>query len=220
MVKKLRVPDAPGGIRFCTVCNDFLPVGEFPLGPRRYSCKKHMWATAGKKAKAKRMADTNKRILFRLWGKCYDDSQRFSNAWRTVNDTGTHKNHAHVAITQREIEQLLCTATDYSSSGVYANPMGIARQIAVVPVNPNETLSLSNAALVPNTVKRQLFRAWKLDGLEGYTNTFHAVESSSKSVFLPSREQIKKMQSAMNLILESECVRDTVLPGSGCTLSD
>jgi len=64
MAKKLRVPDAPGGIRFCTACDNFLPVGEFPLGPRRYLCKTHMWATAGKKAKAKRMADANKIFFF------------------------------------------------------------------------------------------------------------------------------------------------------------
>jgi hypothetical protein len=206
MVKKLRVPDAPGGIRFCTSCDNFLPVSEFPLGPRRYSCKMHMWATAGKKAKAKRMADTNKRIMFRLWGKAYDDSKRFNRAWRTLDDVdGRPTNHAFIAITQREIEQLLCTATDYSSMAVYDQPMEFARRIAVVPVNPKEVLSLSNAALVPNTVKRQLLRSWKLDGLEGYTNLFHeaecSVESSTNCVFRPSQEQIEMMQSTMNSIL-------------------
>jgi hypothetical protein len=202
MVKKLlRVPDAPGGIRFCVACDSFLLVSEFPLGPRRYTCKKHTWETTGKKAKAKRLADTNKRILFRLWGKAYDDSKRFSR-WRTLVESQP-RNQAHVSITQHEIEQLLYTATDYSSREVYDNPMKFARRIAVVPVNPKEILSLSNAALVPNTVKRELFRAFKLGGLQGYSCAFSEAERSTKSVFHPSREQIKLMQSTMNSILES-----------------
>jgi hypothetical protein len=208
--KKLRVPDAPGGVRFCTVCTNFLPVGEFKQGTRRYTCKKHSWATVGKKSKAKRMADTNKRILTRLWEKAYDDSKRFSPAWRTLEDgTAQSENHAHVKITQREIEQLLFTATDYSSKEVYDNPMEFAKRIAVVPVNPTEVLSLSNASLVPSPVKRRLFRAFKLDGLAGYNNVFAEAEQSTKSgVFVPSLEQIKTMKSAMNSILEAGRARD------------
>jgi hypothetical protein len=201
MVKKLRVPDAPGGVRFCTVCDRFLPVDEFPSGPRRYSCKKHMWATAGKRAKAKRMADTNKMILFRLWGKAYDDSKRFHCARRTLDDTDTQPmNHAHISITQLEIEQLLYTATDYFSTAVYDHHREFAKRIAVVPVNPKEVLSLCNAALVPTTVKRQLFRAWKLDDLEGYNNLFLESERSTNSIFRPSQEQIEVMQSMMKSI--------------------
>ncbi|KAJ1464793.1 hypothetical protein T484DRAFT_3050065 [Baffinella frigidus] len=199
MAKKLRVPDAPGGIRFCTVCDSFLPVGEFPLGPRRYSCKKHMWATGGQRAKAKRMADTNKMILFRLWGKAYDDSKRFQPAWRTLDDTDQAMNHANISITQREIEQLLCIAAKNSSMAVYDHLQASqARTLAIVPVNPKEVLSLCNAALVPTTVKRQLFRSWKLDGLGGYTNLFQESERSTNSVFRPSPEQIELMQSMMN----------------------
>jgi len=199
MVKKLRVPDAPGGIRFCTACDSFLPVGEFPLGPRRYSCKKHMWATGGKRAKERRMADTNKMILFRLWGKAYDDSKRFQPAWRTLDDTDQAMNHANISITQREIEQLLCIAAKNSSMAVYDHLQASqARTLAIVPVNPKEVLSLCNAALVPTTVKRQLFRSWKLDGLGGYTNLFQESERSTNSVFRPSPEQIELMQSMMN----------------------
>ena len=73
------------------------------------------------------MADTNTRILFRLWGKAYDDSKRFSRAWRTPEDGEAQpKDHANVSITQREIEQLLCTATNYSSKEVYDNPVEFA----------------------------------------------------------------------------------------------
>jgi hypothetical protein len=186
------------------------------MGPRRYLCKKHMWATAGKKAKAKRMADTNKRILCRLWGKAYDDSKRFNRAWGNLDDVDAQpKNRAHISITQREIEQLLCTATNYSSKEVYYSPMEFSRQIAVVPANPKEVLSLSNAALVSNTVKRHLFRAFKLNGLQGYTSAFSNAERSTKNVFLPSQEQIKTIQSALNILLESGGVSDHSSSGGG-----
>jgi hypothetical protein len=213
MAKKLRVPDAPGGIRFCTACDKFRKVSEFPTGPRRFSCKMHMWATAGKKAKAKRMADTNKRIMFRLWGKAYDDCKRLNIAWRTLDDIDAQpKNRAHISITQREIEQLLgmatAMATDYSSTEVQGGPMEFAKGIAVVPVNPKEVLSISNAALVPNTTKRQLFRSWKQDGLEGYINHFHEAESNTKRVFRPSQEQIEWIQSPINSVIGSGCVID------------
>jgi hypothetical protein len=169
-----------------------------------------MWATAGKKAKAKRMADTNKMILFRLWGKAYDDSKRFNRAWRTVDDTEAQSmKHAHISITQREIEQLLYMATNYASMEVYDNHREFAQRIAVVPVNPKEVLSLCNAALVPNTVKRELFRSWKLDGLQGYNNLFQEEsERSTKSVFRPSQGQIETMRSMMNSILQPGYVGD------------
>jgi hypothetical protein len=210
MAKKFRVPDAPGGIRFCTACDNFLPVGDFPLGPRRYSCKKHMWATAGKRAKEKRMADTSKVILFRLWGKAYDDSKRFSQTWRNTDDSeASPVNLAHISIKQREIEQLLHIATQFYSMAVCDNHKEFAKQIAVVPVNPKEILSLCNAALVPNTVKRRLFRSWKLNGLEGYNNLFQEEsERSTNSVFRPSEEQVETMQSTMNSILQPGSVGD------------
>jgi hypothetical protein len=217
MVTQLRIPDAPGGIRFCTVCDTFLPVSKFPLGPRRYSCKMHMWLTTGKKAKAKRMSDTSKRITFRLWGKAYDDSKRFNRAWKTQDNVdGQPRNHAYISITQREIEQLLDTATDYASMSVCDHPMEFAKRFAVVPVDPKEVLSLYNAALVPSTVKRQLFRSWKLDGLDGYTKLFHEAKISTKSVFQPSQEQLEMMQSTMNSILLSGCARIHSVPKHVC----
>jgi hypothetical protein len=212
MAKKLRVPDAPGGIRFCTACDGFRKVSEFPTGPRRYSCKMHMWATAGKKAKAKRMADTNKRIMFRLWGKAYDDCKRLNIAWGTLDDIDAQpKNRAHISITQREIEQLLGMATamgtDFSTE-VQGDPMEFAKRIAVVPVNPKEVLSIFNAALVSNTVKRQLFRSWKLDGLEGYIHNFQEAVSKTRRVFRPSQEQIEWIQTPIESIIGSDCVSD------------
>lgn len=198
----LRRIDTPGPLRFCVACNNVLTVDASPREPRRNTRKNHGTTTA-QKAKAERMRDTNQRIAYRLWGKAYGDSKRFICAWKSIDGATVHTTmKGHVAITLCEIEQLLHAATDYPSREVYDNPMEFARRITVVPRNPKEVLSLANAALVTNTVKRKLFRAFKLDGLQGYTTALSEAQRGSGNVFLPNREQLKTIQSKMNLLLE------------------
>jgi hypothetical protein len=203
MVKTpLQIPDALEGLRVCVACNNLLSVATPPWEPPRYTCKTHGTSTA-QKAKAKRMRDTNQRIVYRLWGKAYGDSKRFSCVWKSLDGARVHTTmQGHVAITLCEIEQLLRAATDYPSKEVYDNPMEFAKRITVVPRNPKEVLSLKNAVLVTNTVKRKLFRGFKLDGLQGYANALSEAQRGSKTVFLPTRKQIKTIQSKMNLLLE------------------
>jgi hypothetical protein len=160
------------------------------------------------------LSDPKTRILSRLWNKAYDDAARW-RACRTLQaGEAQPKEHANVAITQREIGHLLlCTSTDFSVTGMLSdNPLRIARHIAIVPVNPTEVLSLANAALVSDTLKRQLFRAFKLGGLEGYTKSILQAEKNSKSVFIPSQEQIQLMQPLTNSSLAGGCTSD---PSSG-----
>jgi hypothetical protein len=203
MVKPpLRVPDAPGGLRFCVACNNILSVDAFPRETRRNTRKNHGTTTA-QKAKAERMRDTNQRIAYRLWGKAYGDSKRFICAWKSIDGATVHTTmKGHVAITLCEIEQLLRAATDYPSEEMYENPMDFAKRITVVPRNPRKILSFDNAVLVMNTVKRKLFRAFKLEGLQGYTNALSGAQRNSRNVFIPNREQIKTMQSQMNILLD------------------
>ena len=203
--------------RFCTACDCWLLVSEFATGPRRYSCKKHQWLNAGKKAKAKRLASIAKRLLFRIWGTAYDDSKRFSGTWKTLQDDEAHpKNRAHIDIKQIEIEQLLSQATNYHSKEVYDNPMEFARRVAILPRNPEQMLSFDNAAVVTNILKRRLFRAWKLGGSEAYTSEFIKAAISDKNVFVPSREQLKTMETAMNVLIDSGGVLDnSIIEGGG-----
>ncbi|KAJ1466457.1 hypothetical protein T484DRAFT_2478116 [Baffinella frigidus] len=204
--KPLRAPDAPGepygSVR---TCDNFLSVDVSPREPRRYSCKHHGTSTA-QKAKAKRMRETNQRIVYRLWGKACGDSKRFICAWKSLD--GAVRVHTtmqgHVSITLCEIEQLLCAATDYPSREVYDSPMEFVRRITVVPRNPKQ-LYHSLTLLVTNTVKRKLFRAFKLDGLQGYTNALSEARRGSRNVFLPTLEQLTTMQSAMNTLLQAGC---------------
>lgn len=54
-----------------------------------------------------------------------------------------------------------------------------------------------------NIVKHQLFRAFKLGGVAGYTSALSEAQCGSSNVFIPTQEQIKTMQAAMNILLET-----------------
>ena len=60
--KLTAVPDR-NGVRFCRVCNEFLPIYAFPTGQRRYTCKTHLWMRVGIKAQKKLLAKPGKKLL-------------------------------------------------------------------------------------------------------------------------------------------------------------
>ena len=67
------VPDH-NGVRFCRVCNAFLPLSMFPKGHRRYTCRPHLWQRIGKKArKAAYKAAPRRRLLASIWTRCWKD---------------------------------------------------------------------------------------------------------------------------------------------------
>ena len=209
-----RIPDAPGGIRFCLACDKWIPVIEFPRGTRRHCCKRHSWANSGRKARARQLADTNKRILFRLWGKCYSDSARFSFAWRASEDSACQPNtrKSRVAITQAEVEQMLTFgAADYSSKEVSENPVQFAKSLAIVPVDCDKIISLCNAALVSNCVKRKLFLDWKIGGCQMYSESLREAHMHTKNAFIPTQDQLNLMRSKLNCVLESTGVQDSCM---------
>lgn len=67
------VPDH-NGVRFCRVCNAFLPLRMFPKGHRRYTCRPHLWQRVGKKARqAAYKAAPRRRLLASIWTRCWKD---------------------------------------------------------------------------------------------------------------------------------------------------
>ena len=155
-LKRPRVPDPPGGVRFCVRCEDFIPVEQFPSGIRRYLCKLHMWTTSGKRSKAKRLSDPRKHALSKMWGRCYDDSKQFKQK--------------RIDIKQDEIDELL-KQFEYVQDEIddEGSPYEvIPHEIAIVPVEPTKMLSKSNAALVEATTRKALMRQLKNMGTEGY----------------------------------------------------
>ena len=67
------VPDHEG-VRFCRVCNAFLPLSMFPKGHRRYTCRPHLWQRIGKKARqAAYRAMPRRKLLASIWTRCWKD---------------------------------------------------------------------------------------------------------------------------------------------------
>jgi hypothetical protein len=196
-----RVPDPEGG-RYCTTCRDWLPVENFPSGKRRYCCKMHRWERFGKLAKRKHMANTENKLLFALWVKAYSDSKLFKPIWEDAPTKPGSSNTMRVNISQKEIEQLLhCMVKTFHITStmctMYKDLVEFGKRTAIVPISPEEIVSLENAALVPSTVKRQLLKAFRLDGLEGYTRTLRIAQTQTNIVFRPSTEQLCEMQHTL-----------------------
>jgi hypothetical protein len=75
--KLTAMPDC-NGVRFCRVCNEFLPIYAFPTGQRRYTCKTHLWIRVGIKSQKKLFAKPRKKLFSSIWNICYKDGQRLA----------------------------------------------------------------------------------------------------------------------------------------------
>ena len=191
----LRIPD-PEGSRYCTTCKAWLPVEKFPGGPRRYCCKLHRWEKFGKQAKRKHMKNTENQLLFKLWVKAYSDSKLFKSVW---DDAPTNQESSNtvalVNISQKEIKKLLQYMV--KSVHVTSTMVELGKSTSIVPISPKELVSLSNAALVPSTVKRHLLKSFRSGGIEGYTRAMRVVEAQPNIVFRPSPEQLCEMRETL-----------------------
>ena len=150
------------GLRFCRACCKHIPTSHFPAGQRRFLCKRHIWEKIGKAAKARLRSDPLKRELARLWSLCYNDRGLFCQT--------------RVAITQTDIARLLvnmaqpassCTTTK-ELSAQYVVPSE-RRNLAVVPIRPQELLSKTNAVLVQQEDRGRLLGAAKERDFDAYT---------------------------------------------------
>jgi hypothetical protein len=77
--KLTAVPDC-NGVRFCRVCNQFVPISAFPKGQRRYTCKTHLWMRVRIKAQRALFAKPRKKLLSSIWNRnnCYEDGRRLA----------------------------------------------------------------------------------------------------------------------------------------------
>ena len=107
-----------------------------------------------------------------------------------------------VNISQKEIELLLfCMLQTLDITSTMCTMIddltNLGKHIAIVPISPNEVVTLSNAALVPRTRKRQLSKAFRANGLQDYTITLRIIETQRNIVFRPSTEQLCEMQETL-----------------------
>jgi hypothetical protein len=156
----------------------------------------------GKRAKSKHMSNAENKLLFKLWVKAYSDSKLFNSVWGDAPKTPGSSIIRRVDISNKEIEQLLhCMVKTFhitsTMCSMYDDLVELGKHIAIVPISPKEVVCLSNAALIPSTVKRQLLKAFRLDGIEGYTKALRIAQAQPNVVFRPSTEQLCEMQQTL-----------------------
>jgi hypothetical protein len=156
------VPDPPGGVRYCTHCEDFKAITSFPSGPRRYICKAHMRASC-KRSTQKMLRNPQKRGLSKVWARAYKDRRLFEQT--------------RIGIKQAEIDRLLTVGV---ADEIKENPVlygNLAKRVAVVPIDPSKVLCMSNATLVATSTRKLLLKQWKRLGKEEYSKLLRKEQS-------------------------------------------
>jgi hypothetical protein len=80
---------------------------------------------------------------------------------------------------------------------MYHDLVELSKNTGLVPIEPTEVVSFENAALVPSSVKRQLLKAFREDGVQGYRRALRAAGAQPKLVFRPTSDQLSKMQETL-----------------------
>ena len=126
--KRAKVPDLDG-VRFCRVCSDFLPLGRFPRGKRRYTCKQHLWQRTGSKSRKRLLKKPRKQLLARLWALARRDSKVLGQS---------------MSLKQADIDTLLDKLEDFSA------------EVAVMPIDLTMPVTKENTMLVSKHARRQI----------------------------------------------------------------
>lgn len=158
----------PSPIRFCRICEDFIPITDFPRGQRRYTCRVHQWERNGIKAKKNLLMKPRQKFLARMKNQCDRDCAVFGQP--------------RMELTQADIDSLLDmdprmqrlinlvpispgTSTLEQPMGFdrteFANAANAAAALTVMPRDPTKPLSKANAKLVSKTARRQMLELWR-----------------------------------------------------------
>jgi hypothetical protein len=146
------VPD-PGGLRYCTHCENFIPTTSFPSGPRRYVCKAHM-REGCRLSTQKMLQKPQKHALHKVWARAYKDRKRFKQT--------------RIGLKQDEIDKLLTAGVENEIRENVALYTRLAKRFAVVPADPTKVLCASNAVLVTTSTRTLLLKRLKLLGAGAY----------------------------------------------------
>ena len=152
------VPDL-NNRRFCRACQTTLPVEAFPLGKRRYLCKRHVWLRVKRPSKERVHADPHRKLLSVLWKRCW-------------NDAKTTFGQARVALLQRDIARVL-SELDFGEGVTNGESLNKVEgradpAIALLPEDPARLLSQENFVVVHMDVRRDMLRAYRDGGVERY----------------------------------------------------
>ena len=140
--------DGRQGFRYCRDCRGMQPLSEFPAGPRRFFCRKHLYRRCTLPAKKRIQADDKRRLFNQLWARCSRDSKALGQT--------------RIQLDQREIAEIV-------------EDRGIDNTFAIVPANASQILSRENFAVVFNAARRDLLCAHRLGGESLYLSTLAAM---------------------------------------------
>jgi hypothetical protein len=125
------------------------PLSEFPVGVRRFFCRRHLYEHSSRPAKLRVQADDKRRLLNQLWGRC----------WRDCRALG----HTRIQLEQREIAAIV-------------EDRGIDNTSAIVPADASKVLSRENFVVVVNEARRDLICAHRLGGESLYLSTLATLQ--------------------------------------------
>ena len=131
--KPTKVPDL-NGVRFCRVCNEFLPIDMFPIGQRRFTCRPHLWERIGKKSRKALLLKPRKRLLASIWTRCYKDARMIGLS---------------LVLKQADIDRILDTIEEQG-------PNLCIDEVALVPRELSVPMSKENTALVSKQERQAL----------------------------------------------------------------
>ena len=140
------------GKRWCRKCREFICTSKFPVGQRRYVCKRHACSETAKLAKAKSRSDPWRRELSKLYSLCYNDCLYF--------------NQPRIELTQAEIAELFANMMSNDGPG---SSTDVKFGFAVLPMNPHDVISNKNAAVVRRGDRIKLLTYLKKRDWDTYT---------------------------------------------------
>ena len=146
-------------VRFCRVCNEFLPVDMFPEGQRRFTCRPHLWQRVKKKSiKTMRTARSRRRLLASIWTRADKDNRRLGLSMALTQQDVAHMLDALEASENRKFSLPLPTWEDAEGllNALRAQQLTSIDMVAVLPTDLSAPFSKDNATLVTKQTRRAL----------------------------------------------------------------
>ena len=196
------VPDLDNR-RFCRACEAPLPIAQFPPGKRRYLCSRHLWLRVKRPSKQRALADPRRRLVDKLWKRCWEDAKtvfghpRVALRQRDVasvlfgpgvgdgvgEGVGFGAARPHGPAVEKGTASGIGQGAEICFDGGIEEGIeeGITKgtdpAIALLPADPAQLLARDNLAVVGNTARRRLLRAYRQGGGPAYASALEQLQA-------------------------------------------
>ena len=144
-------------VRFCSECQEHLPIAEFPKGQKRFVCKTH-WAMRKTAKSREDRANVPGRIFAeRTWSRCWRDGRRF---------VGT---------------KMDLTVNDILQIWQEADPVA-QQNLILLPIDPSVNMNKDNAVIVDKKKRSSLLKSLSKNGIEKYKRIVQLLLKKAKNV--------------------------------------